>query len=101
MTIGEELYFYQYPVLFPDYLLTYQDKYDLKIKLQLIESFSTVELEKRFTLKNFLNKFSVQNKDLTKIKKELINLFSRWTDSQLIENKFSLTFKDGSSIKLR
>ena len=101
MAIGEELYFHQYPFVFPDYLLTYQNKYDLEIKLQLIESFSTVELEKRFTVKNFLNKFSVQNKDLTKIKKELINLFSRLTDSQLIENKFNLTFKDGSSIKLR
>ena len=101
MAIGEELYFYQYPFVFPDYLLTYQNKYDLEIKLQLIESFSTVELEKRFAVKNFLNKFSVQNKDLTKIKKELIDLFSRLTDSQLIENKFSLTFKDDSSIKLR
>ena len=101
MAIGEELYFHQYPFVFPDYLLTYQNKYDLEIKLQLIESFSTVELEKRFAVKNFLNRFSVPNKDLTKIKKELINLFSRLKDSQLIENKFRLTFKNGSYSKLR
>ena len=100
MAVEEELYFYQYPFVFPDYLLTYQNKYDLEIKLQLIESFSTVELEKRFAVKNFLNQFSVPNKDLTKIKKELLNLFSRLKDSQLIENKFRLTFKNGSSSKL-
>ena len=72
----------------------------LEIKLQLIESFSQVELEKKLLVKEFLNQFCVSNKDLTKIKKELLNLFSRLKDSQLIENKFRLTFKNGSSSKL-
>jgi len=52
----------------------------LEIKLQLIESFSQVELEKRFPVKNFLNQFSVSNKDKTKIKKQLIDSFSRLKD---------------------
>ena len=101
MAIGEELYFYPYPFVFPGYFLTYQNKYDLEIKLQLIESFSTVGLEKRFGVKNFLNQFSVPNKDLTKIKKQLIDSFSRLKDSELIENEFSLTYKNGSSTKVK
>ena len=46
----------------------------MEIKLQLIESFSQVELEK----------------------KQLIDSVSRLKDSGLIENEFSLTFKNGS-----
>jgi hypothetical protein len=77
-----------------------KNKYDLQIKLQLIESFSTVELEKRFSVKNFFNQFSVPNKELTKVKKQLINSFSTLKNFQLIENEFILTYKNGSSKKV-
>ena len=100
MAVGEELYFYKYPFFFPNSFLICKNKYDLEIKLQLIESFSQVELEKRFPVKNFLNQFSVSNKDKTKIKKQLMDSFSRLKDYELIENEFSLTFKNGSSNKL-
>jgi len=96
MAIGEEFYFYQYPFFFPNSFLIYKNKYDLEIKLQLIESFSPVELEKRFPVKKFLNQFSVSNKDLTKIKKQLIDSFLILKDSELIENEFILTSKNGS-----
>ena len=68
----------------------------LEIKLQLIESFSQVELEKKLLVKEFLNQFCVSNKDLTKIKKQLIDSVSKLKDSGLIKNKFSLTFKNVS-----
>ena len=96
MAIGEEFYFYQYSSLFLNSFLIYKNKYDLKIKLQLIESFSQVELEKKLLVKEFLNQFCVSNKDLTKIKKQLIDSVSKLKDSGLIENKFSLTFKNVS-----
>jgi len=99
IAVGEELYFYQYPFFFPNSFLICKNKYDLEIKLQLIESFSQVELEKRFPVKKFLNRFSVSNKDTTKIKKQLIDSFSRLKDSELIENEFILTSKNGSSNK--
>ena len=63
--------------------------------------FVVTSLEKKFSIQDFLNQFSVPNKDLTKIKKELIDSFSRLKDSQLIENKFRLTFKNGSSREVR
>ena len=96
MAIGEEFYFYQYPFFFPNSFLSYKNKYDLEIKLQLIESFSQVELEKKLLVKEFLNQFCVSNKDLTKIKKQLIDSVSRLKDFGLIENEFSLTFKNVS-----
>jgi hypothetical protein len=97
LAVGEEFYFHRYPFLFPNSFLICKNKYDLEIKLQLIESFSTVELEKKLLVKRFLNQFSVPNKDLTKIKKQLIDSFFILKDSQLIENKFSLVSKNSSS----
>lgn len=73
---------------------SYLYKYDLEIKLQLIEGFSQVELKKRFSVKKCLNQFYVSNKDLAKIKKKLIGSFFELKDSELIENEFSLTFKN-------
>ena len=95
MAVGEEFYFYRYPFFSPSYFLTYQNKYDLEIKMQLIESFSTIELEKRFPMKISLSQFSIPNKDLTKIKKQLIDSFSILKDSQSIENEFILITKSG------
>lgn len=42
MAVGEELYFYQYPFFFPNSFLICKNKYDLEIKLQLIESYPIV-----------------------------------------------------------
>lgn len=64
------------------------------MKLQLIKSLSTVSLEKKFPLKNFLNQFSISNKDLTKIKKQLVELFS-----ELIENRICLDNDSDTAIK--
>ncbi len=96
MAIVEESYFYYYPFFFPNSFLIYKNKYDLEIKLQLIESFSQVELEKKLLVKEFLIQFCVSNKDLRKIKKQLIDSVSRLKDSGFIENEFSLTFQNGS-----
>jgi hypothetical protein len=101
LAIGEEFYFYQYPFLFPNSFVICKNKYDLEIKLQLIENFSTVKLEKKLLVKRFLNQFSVLNKDLVKIKKQLIDSFFILKDFKLIENKFSLISKNGLSNELK
>ena len=84
MAIGEDLYFYQSPFFFPNSFISYQNKDDLEIKLQLIESFSTVDLEKRFPVKNFLSQFSITMKDY-----------------ELIENELGLTFNSTNSKEKR
>jgi hypothetical protein len=52
-------------------------------------------------VKRFLNQFSVPNKDLAKIKKQLIDSFFILKDFQVIENKFSLISKNRSSNEVR
>jgi hypothetical protein len=50
-------------------------------------------------LKNFLNQFSVSNKDLRKIKKQLIELFSELKDSEFIEDRICLDNDSDIDIK--
>ena len=69
------------------------------MQFQLIESFSTVGLEKKFPVKSFLNQFSVSNKGLTKIKKQLIELFSELKDSELIDDRICLDNDSDIDIK--
>ena len=69
------------------------------MKLQLIESFSTVSLEKKFPLKKFLNQFSVSNKDLTKIKKQLEDRICLDNDSDIdIKNCMPVTLSKNKYI---
>lgn len=100
MAIGEDFYYYQYPFLFPNSFIVYKNKYDLQIKFQLIEAFSQIELKKKFPVEEFLNQFSISNKDLTKVKNQLIDSLLILKDSKLIRDEFLLIPKNGSSSKV-
>ena len=95
IAIGEELHFYNYPFIFSSSFLHYRNKCDLLVKLKLIESISTVGLEKKFYVKDFLNQFSLSNKDRTMIKKSIIDGFSILTDTKFIHPQFYLFIKSG------
>ena len=49
-----QLYSYPYPFLFPKSYLSYQDKYDMQIKLQIMQSFANTSLKKKFNVSEFL-----------------------------------------------
>jgi hypothetical protein len=53
IVIAEELYFNYYPFLFPSCFLVYENKYDLRVKLKLIQIVSIVSLEKKFCVEDF------------------------------------------------
>lgn len=52
-----QLYSYQYPFLFPKSYLSYQDKYDMQIKLQIMQSFANTSLKKKFNVLEFMDRF--------------------------------------------
>lgn len=55
MLISKELYFYNFPFTFPKEFLTHKDKYDLKLKLELIRILSTSSIMKVFYVEYFLS----------------------------------------------
>ena len=57
--------------------------------------FFTLTLEKKFYVKDFLNQFSLSNKNQTIIKKSIIDAFSILLDTKVIEPQFKLITKSG------
>jgi hypothetical protein len=79
----------------------YKDKYEMKVKLKLIQSFSVSSLEKNFYVEDFFNQFSIPNKKRTQIKKLIIKLFDQLKNHKLIENEFGIVHKTGSSTTVK
>ena len=98
VAIGEQLYFYNYPFIFSDSLLYFQNKSDLIVKLEIIQVFSTNSLEKRFPVENLIHQFP--KKKRAQIKKLIIELLDELKKSKLIESNFNIVLKKGSSKKV-
>ncbi len=94
IAIGEQLYSYTYPFVFSDSLVYFRTKYDLIVKLEIIQVLSTNSLEKKFPVENFINQFRKNNR--TQIKKLIINLLDELKNSKLIESNFNIVLKKGS-----
>lgn len=101
IAIAEPLYFYGYPFFFPPEFLLSHDKYETDVKLQLIQSMSTNSLRKRFDVEDFLQEYVISNKTRTRIKNLIIQLFHELKNCELIEPKFELFTKKGSSILVK
>ena len=100
IAIGEEVYFYKYPFLFPNSFLTYENGYDLQVRIELIESISKVGLRKIFHSEDFFNQFSISNQKQTQMKNVIINLLDEFKEIKLIEDEFELMTKYGILIKV-
>jgi hypothetical protein len=80
---------FEYPFSFPNYFFLDKGKYDREVKFEFVKSMSNINMEKNFSVKSFFNKFSVSNKNRTKIKKLIISGFSVLIDKELIESTYS------------
>lgn len=95
IAIGEQLYWYSYPFRWTSSLCNFQNKYDLLVKLEIIQVFSTDSLKKKFSVEDFLNQFSIPNKKRAEIKKLIIDLLDELKAFDLIEAGFDIVYKDG------
>ena len=57
--------------------------------------------EKKFSVEEFLNQFSIPNQKRTKIKKLIIELFDELKNHKLIETEFGIGQKNGLSITVK
>jgi len=65
------------------------------VKLQFIESISKVGLEKKFYVKDFFTQFSIPNKEQTRIKRNIVNVFHKLKEENYIEDRLQLITKNG------
>ena len=93
VAMSKLLYDYNYPFKFPSTFLTYQNSYDLRIKLKIIDSLSTVTLEKVFHAELFLKHFNVSASKKANIKKTIVKLFDQLQRVGIIKNHYKLIKK--------
>ena len=88
---NHQLYSYQYPFLFPKSYLSYQDKYDMQIKLQIMQSFANTSLKKKFNVLEFMNRFqNTPNQTKAYIKNLIIKAFQALLYHKLIQTDIVL-----------
>lgn len=97
------IYFYKYPFYFPKKFLTYDDTYELRVKIFFLLSFSLIELEKEFRIEAFLNQFDISNSRMVKLRKSIVTIVTIFHDAQdlkLIAARFTLLTKTNQTKKV-
>ena len=100
LAIADKVYFYRYFFYFPKEFLTYDDTYDLRVKIFFLLSFSTIELEKEFPIEEFLDQFDISNSRMIRLRKSIVTIFQDAQDWKLIEGRFTLLTKTNQTKKV-
>jgi len=90
LDIVKSIYSYTYPFVFPASFRTYQNKYDLQVKIQILKTFASVEVEKRICIRDIYGFNVLSNVDKTRIKKIFIKLFNELKINKCIQPTFKL-----------
>ena len=90
--IAEELFYYAHPFIFPDLLKPKLTKHEFEVQFQVIQVFSSVDLEKTFSIKEFFQNYplTLTNQHKTKIKKYFIQLIKMFEEHQLVDSNYKI-----------
>ena len=91
-----EFLFYSYRFFLPTYFLTYQKDFELEIKLQFIQSYSNISLQKTFYSHQILEQYKNNNNNNKKaqLKQYIKNLFQQALKHKIIQNNLQIEFKN-------
>jgi hypothetical protein len=100
--IAEELFYYAYPFLFPDFIRQKVTKHQFEVQFHVIQIFTSVNLEKTFFIKDYFKNYpsALNNSQKTKIKNYFIQLIQKLKEYDLIESNFKI-LQNGNSFKTR
>lgn len=88
VAILQELYFYSYRFFFLAYFITSTHDFELQIKLQFIQSYSTKNLKKIFYLEQILDQYKK-----AKIKKSIQHTFHQALEHRMVQDNCQIKFK--------
>ena len=95
VAILQDLYFYSYRFFFPMYFLTYKKDFELQIKLQFIQSYSSESLKKTFYSNQILDKYKrSNNQKKAQIKLLIQHSFQQALKNNLIQKDCQIEFKN-------
>lgn len=96
VSVAKELYFYNYPFIFPKYFLLFKGKYESEVKFEFLLTLSRNRLKKIFYVGYFLNTFAVSKKNRLKICQLILSGFSVLIDEKIIGLEAELVYTDES-----
>ena len=90
--IAEELFYYAHPFLFPDLLKRKLTKHQFEVQFKVIQVFSSVDIEKYFSIEEFFHNYTsvLSNQDKNKMKEYFIKLIQLFEEHQLIESTYKV-----------
>ena len=97
---AQELFYFKYPFQVPKSFLISTQKNDLRLKFRFIRSLAVPERKKVLNLNELFNIINVSNKQLTKIKKNIIQLLNELAENKIIKNKVVVILKSGKKKSL-
>jgi len=90
---AEAIFCFPYPFQLPKSFLTSTCKNDLRLKLFLLKSLAVHAQEKKLNLDKFFDQVNVPNKQLVKIKKNIVKLLNELVESRIVDDEIVLVLK--------
>ena len=90
--MAEELFYYAHPFLLPYFSKQRITKDQFEVQFKVIQVFSSITLEKKFFIKEFLDSYSavLSNQRITKIKKLFLQFVAFLKEHDLIESNYKI-----------
>lgn len=88
----EELFYYRYPFLLPDFFKQKITKDQFEVRFEVIKVFSSVDIDKEFFIKKFLDSYPsvISNQRIANIKRYFIELVKVLQEYDLIESNYKI-----------
>lgn len=79
----DDLFHYQYPFRFPDLFEGDLTKHERLVRIELIKTFSSKDVEKRFHIRQFFNTYKISNQKIKDVKRIFIDIIHKLTTSNI------------------
>jgi hypothetical protein len=88
--VVEELFYYDYPFLIPNFFLGENNKNKCEVQFKIIQTFSSVEIEKIFLIQEFFQDYpsGLSNQQKTTMKEYFIELVQILEDYSIIDTHY-------------
>ena len=92
--MAEELFYYAHPFLLPYFSKQRITKDQFEVQFKVIQVFSSITLEKKFFIKEFLDSYSavLSNQRITKIKKLFLQFVAVLKKHDVIESNYKIIY---------
>ena len=86
----EDLFHYKYPFLLPDLFRRKISKDEFDVAFEVLTIYSSVSIEKKFFIKEFLTSYRISNQRITNMKRTFIQLVKLFEEHHLIESNYKI-----------